>query len=405
MVSLQAFIQTLYDNIGKWSGLSLEDWVKSGGLNQPLGAYNGQTPMQILQQISGGQVTDPLNQLNYGLPDPLKGSLMPASEDIGGFLLAAAPAAAMAGGAAGVGGLSNAGWGTEAAVTGSGAWNYGPLASAGVSDVPQGVMGASDFLGDLPIAGDTSGTSLWSNSALQGGAMDMGGSQGVFDSAGNPLYTSPAGVGPGTAKTAYDSLKQILDNGGSVDDWLKIAGAAAPGLLGALGNYQSGQSLKDLASQQKSQFDQFQAMGAPYRQRLSDLYANPGGYLNSPEVQVPVQQGTDALARSLSAKVGNPIGNMTALSELQNYSANQLFGKLGQEKDRLAGFGGLSAYNQTGAGAPLATQLQQLGIGADAGVWGGLGRAAGDVFNPAPTTLADLLKQMQGNNIFTTTGA
>lgn len=235
-----------------------------------------------------------------------------------------------------------------------------------------------------------------------GGAFDMGGSQGVFDSFGNPLYTSPAGVGAGTAKTAFDSLKQILDNGGSVDDWLRLGGAALPGALQAFGNYQSGQSLKDLASQQKGQFDEFKAMGAPYRGRLADLYADPSKFLTSPEVTTSVDQGTNALARALSAKVGNPIENPTALSELQNYSANQLFGRLGQEKERLAGFGGLTAFNQSAAGAPGMTQLAQLGIGADAGIWGGLGRAAGDVFNPAPTTLADLLKQMQGSNIFKT---
>ena len=116
-------------------------------------------------------------------------------------------------------------------------------------------------------------------------------------------------------------------------------------------------------------------MGAPYRGRLADLYSNPSAFLNSPEVQVPVQQGTNALARALSVQ-GNPIGSGTALQELQNYSSNQLFGRLGQEKDRLAGFGGLSAYNQAAPGAA------NNAIDANYGVYGALGKGAANIFNP-----------------------
>jgi len=209
------------------------------------------------------------------------------------------------------------------------------------------------------------------------------------------LLSDPSASG----NTALDAIKKILSGSGSGDDWLKLIGTAAPGLIAAYASGQQADALKEIANQQQARYDQFVGFGAPYRQKLSDLYSNPGSFLQSPEVQSSVQQGTDALARSLSAKVGNPIGNMTALGELQNYSANQLFGRLGQEKDRLAGFGGLSAYNQAGAGG---SNLQSLlaASGADAGVWGGIGRAAGDVFNPAPNTLSDIWKQLQGNNIF-----
>jgi len=143
--------------------------------------------------------------------------------------------------------------------------------------------------------------------------------------------------------------------------------------------------------------NQFASYGAPYRQKLSDLYADPSSFLKSPEVQVPVQQGTDALARSLSAQVGNPIGNMSALGELQNYSANQLFGRLGQEKDRLGGFGGLSAYNQA------APQAAATAAGSTRGIYDALGSGLANLTNPS-YTLADLLKQAKGNNIFTLGG-
>jgi hypothetical protein len=70
-----------------------------------------------------------------------------------------------------------------------------------------------------------------------------------------------------------------------------------------------------------------------------------------------------------------------------------LFGKLGQEKDRLAGFGGLSNYNQAAPG------LEQSAIASNANFWNALGSSASNVFNP-PTTLEQLLKGLKGSNIF-----
>ena len=138
---------------------------------------------------------------------------------------------------------------------------------------------------------------------------------------------------------------------------------------------------------------EYSGYGAPYRQKLTDLYANPSGFLSSPEVQVPVQQGTDAAARALSAKVGNPVFSGTALQELQNYSANQLFGKLGQEKDRLAGFGGLSNYSAAAPGA--ATNAINSSGNALTTLAGGIS----DIISPRQS-LTDLMKLFQGNNLF-----
>lgn len=157
-------------------------------------------------------------------------------------------------------------------------------------------------------------------------------------------------------------------------------GAALPAALGAYGANQQAGAYERLARD-------YMAMGDPYRQRLAQLYADPTAFLNSPEVKIPVQQGTDALARALSIQ-GNPAGSGTALQELQNYASNQIFGRLGQEKDRLAGFGGLSAYNQA---APSAAGA---GIAANKGIYDAIGAGFADVFNP-PTSLADLLKGMR----------
>ena len=94
------------------------------------------------------------------------------------------------------------------------------------------------------------------------------------------------------------------------------------------------------------------AIGAPYRQRLNDLYNDPSSFLRSDQVQVPLQQGTNMLARSLGVN-GNPMGSGNSLQALQDYTTEGMWSKLGAERDRLAGFGGLSAYNSLGAQNPL----------------------------------------------------
>mgnify|MGYP001572191969 FL=1 len=101
----------------------------------------------------------------------------------------------------------------------------------------------------------------------------------------------------------------------------------------------------------------------------------------------PVNQGTKSLAQALSVQ-GNPYGNPRAQFEIENYAANQLFGRLGQEKDRLGGFGGLSSYNQA------APQLQSAAIGQGGNIYNALGYGLNQITNPQPT-LADLLRVLR----------
>jgi hypothetical protein len=294
--------------------------------------------------------------------------------------------------------------------------------AAGAGALGEGGAGVMSLGTDMTLGaslGPLEATSAMTAGGLQtaGGSMDEfiqllsdGGDELAWDPEGADAdyltkWLSDGASQGGTSFTslAKTALSRILQNGGSTDDWVSVLGSAAPGLLQAFGNYQSGQDIKDLAAQQKGQFDEYKAMGAPYRTRLGDLVRDPSSFLSSPEVQVPVQQGTDALARALSSKVGNPVGNMSAQGELMNYASGKLFSRLGEEKDRMAGYGGLTPYNNTAAGAPLATQLSQLGIGADAGIYGGVGRAVGDVFNPAPNSYEQFLKMLSGNNPFKVT--
>lgn len=310
----------------------------------------------------------------------------------------------------GVGGLALSGAGTLAGA--DSAWGVlSPAAASADPAIAAGAMGGevtggltlADTLGVTSAASAGTGLSFPSIPQPVKDAASVAGAAGSIaglsdaDYGLSPLDTGigptatgigPAGVDdPGLSGMDPGFIKSLADALGTTPENLgKILGAFGPAALGAFGAYTQGQTQKDLANQ-------FASYGAPYRQRLGDLYNNPGAYLSSPEVQIPVQQGTDALARSLSAKVGNPIGNMTALGELQNYSANQLYGRLGQEKDRLAGFGGLSYYNQAAPGAMGAAS------GATGDIFNALGSGLANYMNP-PSTLESLLKSLQGSGIF-----
>ena len=235
----------------------------------------------------------------------------------------------------------------------------------------------------IPAAFLTAGTLT---GAFSGGAAGAGGMAGA-EALG--AMGTEAGLGFGGAASTLPGVASASGAGGLAQalgltdgrTTAQIVGSALPGLLGAYGASQQANAYGNLANQ-------YMGMGAPYRDRLAALYANPESFLTSKEVQIPVQQGTDALARALSIQ-GNPAQSGTALQELQNYSANQLFGRLGQEKDRLAGFGGLSAYNQA---APTAAGAE---INANKGIYDAIGAGAADVLNP-PKTLQQLLKELGG---------
>ena len=265
---------------------------------------------------------------------------------------------------------------------------------------------------------------------------------------GQPGWESLPGSTPyGTSTIPASLWSRLLDGTASADEYMNLLGKAAPGLLGAYASSQQNSGLVDLArSQQEAEnaryqdlvgrderryqtalqreneaiakrdaaLAEFRGYGAPYRSRLSELSADPSSFLSSAEVTTPVQQGTDIMARALSAKVGNPIGSGGALQELQNYATNSLFGRLGQEKDRLAGFGGLSQFNTSGAGIPgLSTtlptgtnsgsgvgtgggnQAETAALGSNANIYNSLGYGLDQVLNPK-TSLADLLKQYGG---------
>ena len=170
-------------------------------------------------------------------------------------------------------------------------------------------------------------------------------------------------------------LKSLLGNGTSsgIGSLLGKLGAAG---LGAYASNQQANSLNDLANK-------YDSYGAPYRAQLSSLMANPNSFINSNEVQVPVQQGTNALMRSLSTS-GNPFGSGNALQQGQNYASNSFYDKLQGKENQLAAFGGLANFNSSAPGAATAA------IGAQGNAANAIGAGLNDIFNP-PKTLAENL--------------
>ena len=243
-------------------------------------------------------------------------------------------------------------------------------------------FGGLGGVGDLGLAGGGEVGSGYASSAPGSAIGD------AVASAGGG-FQMPAAVAESPASLATQGLTQtapgVWNGEATPADYASLAGILGSTALGAYSSNQQTQAFQRLA-------DQYASYGAPYRQKLSDLYANPTSFLSSQEVQVPVQQATDALARSLSIH-GNPAGNGSALQEIQNYSANQLFGRLGQEKDRLAGYGGITQYN---AAAPQAASnaVQSSGNTANA-----IGAGMSSLLNPPPTlaqTMADFRRMSQG---------
>ena len=176
-------------------------------------------------------------------------------------------------------------------------------------------------------------------------------------------------------------LKNIqVQTGLSNKDLISLAGRLGAAGLGALASNKQASALKNLAGQ-------YTEYGAPYRAMLAQSYANPSAFLaNNPDIKAAVDQGTSALARALSVR-GNPAQSGTALQEMQNYATQGLYGQLGNERQRLANFGGLTAL--TSAVPSLSAQA----IGANSGLYNALGYGLQQVTNPQPT-IDDLMKSI-----------
>lgn len=366
-------------------------------INQLASKYNLQpgAEQQLLGDAAGGYMAQ--SQSHKNMWD--KAGEVGATLGGAGMLVAGA----IAGGTAlGLGGAAGAGAAGAEGAAGAGATGAGAAGAAGAGGAAAGGfdLGGGLFVDEFGnVVGGSAAGGLGAGSAA-GGATGLAGASGAagtgVDASTGLFAGESANAGAGTyglggggatglgvpagwsltggaAAAGGSALSRILDGTGGLQDYLGLVGQAAPGVLGYLGSKNQTDSFRQLA-------DQYAGYGAPYRQRLSDLYANPSSFLSSQEVQAPLQQAAGINARALSTG-GNPIGSGNAMQAMNDFTANKLFSRLGEEKDRLGGFGGLTQYN---AAAP---QMANNAIGSQANEYNAIGAGLSNVFNP-PMTLA-----------------
>lgn len=375
---------SLLQNAIKFAGLAAAGYGLGTGLESLVGNAGAAAAAPGSSLLDPSLITSPVAPVStgaaYGTADPfLQGvtQTMPttlgASVPAGSTLGTAAPFTSGLGAAASsaIPGLSEAiqqaateagGAAGSGLATGLGGAAAAPAAAAG--------MGAGTGLGEAAAA-----------SALGGAASGLGSPStppATMPNPGAPAATASEIAGTTTPAATGSSLSQYLQSLGmpaGIADLLtpQNIGAIGSSLLGVLGS-------RDQASAYRDTANQFLNMGAPYRDRLASLYANPESYTTGPEMQGVMK----AFNQSLSAQYGNPYMSPTATAQSVSYG----LGALGKEKDRLAGYGGLG-FNPSGV-AGLSAQGAS-----NSGTYNALGAGLAQLTQPQNTlnsTMEDLLR-------------
>ena len=319
------------------------------------------------EQVQSSKLATQILSQNPNYPDAGRGLM--------GFLGEIAPyaVAAIIGGGAAYG-LAGAGAAGGATAGGTEALGTGITAGAtGAGGLSAGATGAGGITAGGTAAG-AGGIGAGTAAVTGAGALAPGAfaAESLYPVAGGQTAAALGGAGTAAGTAASGTaLSRILAGGGTDADWLQVIGQAGPSILSAIGSYSQAGDYKDLANK-------YMAMGAPYREELSRISADPNAFYTSPTAT----KATESVLQRLSATHGNPAGSPFA----QSLTIDALYDEYGKERDRLAGFGGLTAYNQAAPGASAA------GIGAQGAVLGDIGFGLGNVLNPQPS-LAQLLRQ------------
>jgi hypothetical protein len=268
--------------------------------------------------------------------------------------------AGLAGEGAGAGALDGINWASDifnpdalSTFTGdtSAGWNVAGT-SGGTGGIADGINWASDIFDPNAASGFTGDASAgWNVAQTAGGT---GGAAGLAQTAAQQAAKT------GLSKVLKDTLGIDVDS-----STLDLIGKGLGLGLGVYGSNKQADAAKDLASQ-------YMGMGAPYRAELANLNANPSSFYGSDIFQGALQQGSDALSRSLSAKVGNPILNPTALQEMQNYTTRGSLDAFNTRWNQLASAGQL--------GVSQAAPLGQQANAASGNTYNALGAGLQSVF-------------------------
>lgn len=264
------------------------------------------------------------------------------------------------------------GAGTAAAGAGAGTGTAGALTAAEEAAMLTGAGaggGATGFTAAGTTVAGSSGLGGFTggNPAYGLGEEAIGATGGMAGTGSIPSTTAA------TTASGATALSRILDGSGTTQDYLSLAGQVAPSLLGMYASGKQTDALQGLAGQ-------YMEMGAPYRSRLAEISADPNAFYNSQQAQ----QATESVLRRLSATHGNVAGSPYG----QALTIDALAGEYGRERDRLAGYGGLTAFNSAAPGAATAA------IGSQANFYNALGGGIADVTTPRtqPRTLAEILR-------------
>lgn len=226
-------------------------------------------------------------------------------------------------------GAAAAAWAFAPAIAGAGAAGTG--GALGGIDAGIGALGeiaaADAAAGMVPQFGTHAGYAAGMGSGLggglggAGGAFDMGGSAGVFDSFGNPLYNSPTGLPGGSGMT------EILKTENPLYEVVRTEGAKSGGLLGNLPSglqtalkmpwgmlanlaqmitggtgLSSAGNIRDAGAAATAANNPFGPWRAGYAQDLFNLMNDPSSIENRPGYK----SGLRARARALAAQGLNP---------------------------------------------------------------------------------------------------
>lgn len=351
--------------------------------------------------VTGGAFAPYSEQAQSGWNDMRTGLGVMALPFVGAGItagLGAAGAGAAGAGAAEGGAAAGAGATGVDASTGlfAGESATSGAAGAGATGTVSGGAGSASLLGDASGDTLTGGTGAFDQGASQGvfdsagnpiatssdgGAFDMGGSQGVFDSQGNPTYSSPTTLAS-LAEQAKQMAAQFGITPASALSLLKSGLLkGAPAVLGAIGANQQANSLGALAKQ-------YMDLGAPSRARYEASFAPGFTMASDPGYQDALDASSKATLHSLSVQ-GNPAGSPDAWSQsLADNYAKTAYPALQNFRNTNANAGGIASL-QTAAPAAATGAITAQG-----NIFNAIGAGANDIFNPQPS-LAQTLAQYQ----------
>lgn len=259
--------------------------------------------------------------------------------------------------------------------------------SSGITNVdafnPTTLTSADEFgFGNIPGAIDESGAFTGVNGSDGFGDLSIYndaavGPEGYGTTPGMTTVTGVGGSGSSSLPGSLGSLQNIFTNGGSLPDYLKVAGAVGPSILGYLGASNQANAFKDAQSE-------YLALGAPYRGLLQNTFSPGYDISKEPGLSSALDTAFNTYMRAASAgragaSKGNPFDNPGAILEGQKYLlGNVALPYLQNTRATLANAGGLGV-NQS---VPFGTG----GIQAQGQGFADLGYGLRSLLDPKPDT-------------------